>query len=89
MKWIKITADKDYLVLSTWDNYAKEECKELGIKIGEDMVVFYRNHKDDFIFEGVPYYTKAYHPQETLSYLLAKNPNLQKMIDKFDLVLSV
>lgn len=89
MKWIKITADKEYLILADWDNYAREACPELKIKVGDDMVVFYRNHKDEYEFEGIPYYTKPYTPDEKLAYLMKKQPNIQRWIDRLDLVLSI
>lgn len=90
MKWVNVVGFKiNERVLCTWDNYVAEDCPKLNIKKGDDFVVFYRNNKDKFVFEGEDYYTRPYHPQEKLDHMIAKNPQVNKLIEVFDLVLTV
>jgi hypothetical protein len=90
MKRVRVTSDKvDVEVLLDWDNYLVDDCEPLNLKKGDSLGIFYRNKSSEYKFENIPVYTKAYHPQEKLSYLLGKQPNIQKLMDNFDLVLSI
>jgi hypothetical protein len=90
MKRVRVTSDKvDVECLLDWDNIIQHDSEELSLKKGDSLAIFYRNYSSNYKFENIPVYTKAYHPQEKLSYLLGKQPNIQKLMDNFDLVLSI
>ena len=90
MKWISVVGfDVDERVLCTWENYVAQDCPNLKLKKGDDFVVFYRNNKDRYVFEGEPYYSNPYAPDERLQHMINKNPQVNNMIERFDLVLTV
>ena len=90
MKLVHITNnDTDEMVLCSWENYVAEPNNKLCLKVGDDMVVFYRNNKDKYKFEGEPYYKTWYHPKEKLEHMIRKNPQVNKLIETFSLVLTV
>lgn len=90
MKRVRVFGNRiDVEVLVDWDNILHQDCKELNLKKGDSLEIFYRDTKGHYKYETIPVYTKPYHPAEKLAYLLNKQPNVQKLIDEFDLVLSV
>lgn len=90
MKLVRVKNYKvDVNVLVDWNNKLKKDVKELNLKKGDDLGIFYRNNPKSYTYENIPLYTKPYHPKEQLDYLLSKNPNLSKLIERFDAVLSV
>ena len=62
---------------------------EFDIKKGDDLSVHFRNNRNEYKYENIPVYTKPYHPQECLTFLINKNPKLETLIKVYDLVLSV
>jgi hypothetical protein len=90
MKRVKITGGgKEAIVSLNWENRVTEACNVFNIKVGDDLSVHFRNHRDAYHYENIPVYTKPYHPAEKLSWMLAKNLKLQGLINRFSLVLSV
>jgi hypothetical protein len=79
----------DVIVQISWDNILYDDVKELDLKAGDDLGIFYRNKKSEYKFENLVVYDRPYHPQEKLDFLLAKNPTLQKLIDQYNFVLSL
>jgi hypothetical protein len=90
MKCVQITyGKKQGVAVLDWDNKLVVNCDPFGLKVGDDLSVHYRNHKDEYQYENTPIYTAPYHPKESLDRLLNKNSKLNALIQKFDLVLSV
>ena len=90
MKKVRVYDSKvDVIVELSWENKLLQPSKELKLEIGDSLEIHYRNHSSDYTYENIPVYTSPYHPQEKLDFLLAKNPTLQKLIDRLDLVPSV
>ncbi len=90
MKCVQITyGKKQGVAVLDWDNKLVVNCDPFNLKIGDDLSVHYRNHKGEYQYENIPIYTAPYHPQESLNWLLAKNPKLNTLIETFNLVLSV
>lgn len=79
----------DVEVLLDWDNLIQHDSETLNLKKGDSLGIFYRNNYEKYKFENIPVYTKPYTPDEKRDYLLAKQPNIQKLIDEYDLVLSI
>lgn len=90
MKQVHVTGYKvDVVVDLDWDNKCQQDYDVLNLKKGDDLGIHYRNYKNRFKYENVPVYTKPYHPKEKLDYLLAKNPKLNVLMQRFNAVLSV
>lgn len=90
MKCVQITSSKKHgIAVLDWDNKLVVNCDQFGLRVGDDLSVHYRNNKDVYQYENIPIYTAPYHPQESLDWLLNKNPKLNTLIEKFSLVLSV
>lgn len=90
MKYVRVKNPwTEEVVLVDWDNRVASPNKKLNLKVGDDMVVFYKNNQRSYDFSGEPYYTKPYHPQEILDHMKRRNPQINKMIEMFDLVLGI
>jgi len=79
----------DVVVETTWLNLVMRDYPELQLKQWDDLGIHYRNHSADYAYTNIVVYDKVYHPQEKLVFLLAKNPTLQKLITRLDLIPSV
>ena len=78
----------DVNVLVDWNNKLKKDVKELSLKKGDDLGIFYRNNPKSYTYENIPLYTKPYTPNEILDHLRGKNPKIDSLISKFDMILS-
>lgn len=82
MKYVHITGrGVNVLVECDYNNVITQDCPELKLKTGDDMILFYRNNQSVYTFKGENWYTKPYTPQEKLNYLINKNPKLQSVVD--------
>ena len=84
-----IGGGKEAIAILDWNNRLTEPCPTFGLNIGDDLSIHYRNHSEEYKYENIPVYTKLYHPQEIMDYMIAKNTKMNKLIETFDLVLSV
>ena len=90
MKKVQVTGQGVGVIVElSWLNICLQDYPELQLKKFDDLGIHYRNHKDEYTYTNLVVYDKPYHPQECLDHLLAKNPTLQKLIDRLDLVPSV
>lgn len=90
MKKVQVSGQgKTVDVLVNWDNILYEDCPQLKMKKGDSLSIFYRNHPKDYTYLSIPVYVNPYHPQEKLAYMVNKNKAVKKLIESFDLVLSV